>query len=384
MRASGTFLPRLEALEGRWTPATFNWFGFGSTIQIVQTQGAVGALTITDNVSSLTFFDSGDGSSATVNLAGFNDLTVTLLGTDALPVTYDLTGFRPGNLTLNVNNALPRTLVFDGGPIAGNLSMTAGSGGLTVVETISIVVGGNFFFNGGVGPDTLAFNGTGGTTVGGNLFLSRANVLSTAPGDVIGGSLIFNDFGGGHPDIVHLASTVVGGDINYFGGNRGDFVALAGTSPVVGRNVSVNFSNQLPGDSSALIQVAGPGFSSVIGGVVNVQGGNLGTEAVVLSGVVGGSISINLAGGTNTVIANGLLAGSSFVYFGGFGVDTIVYAPIPGSVRASFVASLGAGNDVVLFLGGVSNPAFASVDFGAGFDAVGGLLNFPFSFRNLP
>lgn len=383
MRALPQSCLRLESLESRYTPAVFNWLGFGSTMQITQTQGAIGVLGIVDNVSSITVFDYGDNSTATIASVGFNDLRISLLGTDSALVVYELNAPRPGGLTLEVGNALPRTLEFVGGfPIGGSMSVTAGSGGLLLYESAPLILGGNLTFNGGVGFDVLALNNVGGTVVGGTMFLTKANIVHTTTGDVIGGTLSFNDVGGGFNNQVQLDNTVIGGDINYFGGNRGDIVALGGVAPVVGRNVTVNFASQLPTDTSILSQAAG--LASIIGGSVNVQGGNLGTEIVVLSGVVGGSITINLNSGPNTVLANGFYAGTSFYFLGGVNVDTVIFAPLAGSLRTRFFASLGASNDVLLFLGGATNPSFASVDFGAGFDGLGGPINFPFSFLNLP
>jgi hypothetical protein len=376
----------LEKLEDRTTPVTFNFIGAGGTLTLNQVSAAIADLSITDDAATgaITVDDTGDQAPPlTLNTAGFSNLTVNLLTTDTVPLTYSIISPRGGNVALNINNAAPRGLtIVGGGSIGGNLTVTGGNGGLSVNEVgAPLIVGGNATFNGGLSVDALNL-GVPGTLIGGNFNLSKFNVVLTSAGDVVGGTLSFNDFGEFNTNALVLMDSVVGLDLNYFGGARGDTVVLGGTSTVVGRNVSVNFSTQLPTDSSALVQ---PSPSSVIGGNVNVMGGNLGMQAVVLSGVVGGSISINLGNAAvNTVVVNGLLGGSSFVYIGGVGTDTVVFSPVTGSNRVSFTALLGAGNDVVVFGNPFANPSFAFIDFGAGNDAFIGVINFRFNFLNLP
>lgn len=384
MRTSAKRL-RIENLEDRVTPVVFNWFGFGNTLILTQTQTSVGALNITDDgAGTITVDDVGDPPPLTVTTSGFNNLIINLLGTDTAAVTYDLTGPRSGNVTINVNNGAFRTLNIDGDVIAGNLTVTGGNGGLFVSEINNpIEVGGNVTFNGGNSADTLLLP-VAGTTVGGHLFLNKFNTVISSADDVVGGNLLFNDFGEGTPNFLSLNDTTVGLDLHYVGGNRSDTIVLSGAT-IIGRNVIVNLGTQIPAllDSSSVVDSA----TSLIGGNVVVSGGNLGAETVILSGTVAGNVTLNLggaSGSTNTAILVGTFAGSSFNYFGGVNVDTVVYSPLLGSARARFTAVLGAGNDSVLFGNPATNPASAFIDFGAGADSVLGLINFPFTFLNLP
>jgi hypothetical protein len=376
--------PSVERLEDRWVPASFTWIGSGSTLTLIQTSAAVGALTITDNVSSVTTFDAGDGTTATVSLIGFNNLTVNLLSTDTTPLEYDLTATRTGNLTLNVSNSLARTLTFNpgGNTIGGNLSITGGNGALTVNETSSVNVGGSATLNGGLALDV--FNPAANiVTIGGNLTFNKFNIVALAGGSVVGGSLFFNDGGEFTANTLTLSSATVGSNLSYTGGSSTDFVAL-NTASVVGGNLSVNFGTQTSGTSSLGINGA-----SQVSGSVAVIGGNLGTQSVTLAttATVNGSASFNMGSATNTIRWTGIFTGSTFYYLGGAGVDTITYTPAAGSANARFTANLGASNDSVTFgsgAGAATNPSFAYIDFGAGFDSVSGTINFPFIFLNLP
>jgi hypothetical protein len=371
-------------LEDRWVPASFTWIGSGSTLTLTQTSSAVGQLTITDNVSSVTVLDSGDGSTATVNLVGFNNLTVNLISSDTTLVEYDLTATRTGNVTLNISNVSARTLTFNpgGNTIGGNLTITGGNGGLTVNETSAVTVAGNATLNGGLALDT--FNPAGSTvTVGGNLNLNKFNIVALDSGSVVGGTLNFNDSGEFTANTLTLTDTTVGSNLLYLGGSNTDFIALNGAS-VVGGNMNVNFGTQTSGTSSL-----GINGTSQVAGSVTVTGGNLGTQSITLgtTATVNGSAAFNLGNATNTVRWTGVFTGATFYYTGGASVDTITYTPAAGSANARFTASLGASNDSVTFgsgAGAATNPSFAYVDFGSGLDSVLGTINFPFIFLNLP
>jgi hypothetical protein len=384
MRLNKWKRPSVERLEDRWVPASFTWIGSGSTLILTQTSSAIGQLTITDNVSSVTVLDSGDGSTATVNLVGFNNLTVNLISSDTTLVEYDLTATRTGNVTLNISNASARTLTFNpgGNTIGGNLTITGGNGGLTVNETSAVTVAGNATLNGGLALDT--FNPAGSTvTVGGNLNLNKFNIVALASGSVVGGTLNFNDSGEFTANTLTLTDTTVGSSLLYTGGSNTDFIALNGAS-VVGGNMNVNFGTQTSGTSSLGINGA-----SQVAGSVTVTGGNLGTQSITLgtTATVNGSAAFNLGNATNTVRWTGIFTGATFYYTGGASVDTITYTPAAGSANARFTASLGASNDSVTFGSGAAaatNPSFAYIDFGAGLDSVLGTINFPFIFLNLP
>jgi hypothetical protein len=384
MRLNRSNRPSLEVLEDRWVPASFTWIGSGSTLTLTQTSAAIGALTITDNVSSVTVSDAGDGSTATVSLVGFSNLTVNLLSTDRTALTYNLGAARSGNVTLNIANASARGLTFNpgGNTIGGNLTITGGNGNLLVTETSALLLGGNATLNGGLSLDV--FNAIGTTvTIGGNFTLNKVNVVALGSGSVIGGSLLFNDSGEFTPNTLTLTGTTIGSNLSYTGGSSTDIIVLNMAS-VVGGNLSVNFGTQTSGSSEL-----GINGTSQVAGSVAVIGGNLGTQSVTLAttATVNGSASFNMGSATNTIRWTGIFTGSTFYYTGGASVDTIVYTPAAGSANARFTANLGASNDSVTFgsgAGAATNPSFAYIDFGAGLDSVLGTINFPFVFLNLP
>jgi hypothetical protein len=387
-------LLRLEALETRVNPvAAFTWSAAGSTLTLTQVAGAVGALTITDDgVGTVSIDDASTMASpdTTLSTTGFANLTVTLLGTDTTAVTYNLTGARTGNVALNVANTGTRTLNLNAtgaASIGGNLSLTGGNGALTVARNATaLTIAGNATFNGGNASDTLTLGTT--TTIGGNLTLNKINQLPAPPATVIvGGSFFFNSFGDNNANNLQLINLIVGGNLNYTGGNSTDVLNLQGTS-TIGGNLVFNFGSQGAAASSNLVMQD----ATTIGGSLVVIGGNLGSEVVFfgLGASLAGNALLNMGGSTGApghdIDFLGTFGGSSFNYIGGAGVDNILYTPAAGSNRARFTAQLGAGDDVVAFAAapGLSNPSFAFIDFGAGADSVTGLINFPFTFLNLP
>ena len=334
MRRSNRKQLFVESLNERITPATFATSVIGGTLVVNQVDAAIGAIVITDNAAagSVTVDDLADVHAPLVIATGAtSNLIVNLKAADATPVLYDITSARAGNTTLNLKNAVPRALILDGGfTIGGNFTVVGGNGGLMVIESgMPLLVGGNATFKGGSGLDLLNLSIVGGTSIGGNLALSKFNSVGTNAGDSIGGWLGFNAAGEANPNFLLLTDTEIGGNLNYVGGTQADMIFLGGTVTEVNGNVNVKFGGQLPADASIFAQAPGP--TSIIGGNVKVVGGNIGTETVMLSGVVGGNVRFNLGSGSNNAAVNGTFLGSKFNYTGGAGVDNVMYSPLIGS-----------------------------------------------------
>lgn len=377
----------LRPLDDRVTPATFAATTVGGTLTVTQTAAGVGAINIIDNpaAGTVTVDDDADANPAQVfNTTGRPGLAVRLTPTDTTVVTYTISSPRAGGVGIRLNNTSLRTLNLAGGAqIGGSLIVTGGNGGLSIEETggAALHVTGNATFTGGSAPDILNL-GLAGTSVGGNLTLTRFNTVSTSTGDTVGGNLVFNSAGEATANVLSLIDTEVVGSLTYTGGPRADSVLLNGTAARVDRNVTVALGAQLGAEFSQVLEESGAG--NIIGGAVRVTGGLLGTDGVTLNGTVNGAVSINLGGGTNAVFVTGLFNGPSFDYTGGAGVDTINYSPLDGSAHARYSARLGAGNDVAFFGSPTANPSFAFIDFGAGADTFNGTLNFSGTFLNLP
>jgi hypothetical protein len=377
----------LEAFDDRIVPATFSASHSGSTLVITQTSPAVGAIFIVDNpaAGTVTVDDILDANPPMViSTAGFANLKVNLTSTDVTPVVYDPLSARGGNLTLNVKNTGARVLDMMGGfTIGGNLMVVGGNGGLTVNEVASpLKVAGNATFIGGFGMDVLNLTGAAGTAIGGSLTTTKFNTVTTGPGDAIGGSFNFNDAGEMNANHVMLNNTAIGGNLNYVGGSRSDVILMIGAVTKVDGNVSVNFGSQLPADVSGILQLPSP--TNIIAGNVKVTAGSLGTDEVLLHGVVGGNITLNLGGTLNIATVDGLFEGASMSYTGSAGVDNLTYAPMAGSNHAKLKAIMGAGNDVITFGPGSVTPSSAYLDFGAGTDKLFGSVLFPATILNLP
>jgi hypothetical protein len=375
----------LETLESRVNPAAFNFFGVGDTLIITQVGGSTGtSLDISDDPATNTI-TLNDVTVSTISLStsGFNNLRLNLLSGDSTIINYTQVSNRTGNLDLSVANTLPRTLNLSAvGAIGGNLTVNASTAPLTINEVGGpLVIGGNATFNGGSnGNDVLNLSGVGGTTIGGNLTINRFNNVDLNT-DSIGGNFLYNAFGEGTNNTVDLVGTTVGGFFNYVGGNGTDGIVL-GAATTVGGSATINFGNSVGGISSFDLLATG-----VIGGSLSVIGSNLGTDDIDLEGFVGGNVLLNLGGGANdvdTVAATTVFGGQSFNYIGGAGVDDVTYAVSAASNRLRVTAQLGAGADFFRFLGNLQAPSFAFIDFGAGVDTVTGVINFPFTFLNLP
>jgi hypothetical protein len=377
----------LESCDDRVVPATFTTSHVGGTLIINQTSPAVGAIVIFDNPGAGTVIidDVGDVNPATVvPTAAYPSLKVNFWSADSTLIMYDIVSARTGNVTLNVKNAVPRGLLFDGGfAVGGNLTVVGGNGGLMVLESVNpMIVSGNATFQGGSGMDMLNLATVSGSTIGGNLTLSKFNVFATNVGDGIAGNLNYNDAGESNTGLMILTDTHVAGNLSYIGGTKADVIVLGGTTTHVDGNVTVNFGSQGAADFSVFSQL--PSLTNVIAGNVKISGGALGVENVVLSGEVDGNVVFNLGGGTNGAVINGNFMGSSLRYNGGAGADILNYSPLIGSASAKLKAIMGAGADVILFGPGSVPPSSAYLNFGAGADLLIGAIVFPCTILNLP
>ena len=361
---------------------------------MTQTSAADGGIQIVDDpvAGTVTADDFGDANPASVfQTAGRPSLSVRLQETPApAPAEYRIDSARVGSVSLSLRNTrqLQPLLLSGAAPIGGNLTVTAGDGGLQVIETGRLQVTKNATFRGGNGPDILHLNVVGGTSIGGTLTALKFNEVLTNPGDTFG-RVSFNAAGDATPNSVILEGTNVLGSLSYVGGTRSDVLQLGGFGlssqlcTQVGGSVQVNFGNQLGSDSSTFDLEGQP--ENVIGGRISVTGSASGSERVSLGGTVDGAVSINLFGGNNTAELFGVFTGPTFGYGGGSGADLIVYSPsFAGSVHARFSARLGDGADTVNFGTPTANPSFAFIDFGAGTDTFNGTVNFSCQFLNLP
>jgi hypothetical protein len=376
----------LEALNDRINPSSFHAVHAGSNLVITQDSAASGEIVILDDPQSgsVDVVDLGAGGGTLLaNTGGTTNLIVNLKSADTTEVLYTVESARFGSVTLNVKNSAARVLEISGaGSIGHNFTVVGGNGGLNVEDLVNpLQIGGNATFKGGKGADSLDLTSQT-ASIGGNLTLMGFNDLFLK-GDSIGGGVTLRDPGELRDDFLSLEDTSVGGNLTYVGGAGADDVDFQGTTPSVHGNVTVNFGNQLAGDTSFFVQPAG--LTSVIGGNLRVIGSNLGANDVIVQGVVTGNIALNLRNGTNTTVIDGTFLGKTVTYSGGSGVDDVAYEVLAGSSAARFTAHLGANNDSMTF-GDITNvnPAFALVDFGAGADTVAGTIDFANKFLHLP
>jgi hypothetical protein len=367
----------VSPLDDRLTPATFAAVRVRDTLVLSQIHPAAGAIRIYDDpaVGVVSLLDEDNHLVLDQFEIASQNLVVRLAPTAATQVTYDLHSPRAGNVSLGVRNAVARTLVLDGGAqIGGNLTVTAGKGGLTVREEVGLHVTGQSTFRGGAGYDILNLGGAG-TTLG-SLTTLGFNSVGTSPGDAIG-PVVFRDPGGKFGDVLYLSDTTVTGGLTYVGGTRSDSVYFDGLGMQLNGDVSISFGPQIAGDFSEVLQQGGS-----IDGRVRVTGSRAGEDRVTLWWTVTGDVVVNLGGGTNTLNAFGDFHGAALQYTGGSGVDTIVYDLI--GAAGPLTARLGGGADTVRFDTLTFFPSSAFIDFGAGTDTYDG-PRFPvYQFLHLP
>ncbi|MGF1577908.1 MAG: hypothetical protein ACFCD0_00940 [Gemmataceae bacterium] len=373
---------RVERLETRWVPASWNWTIASGSLTVTQATPAIGnEIQIDDAGNTFTLIDDTGAASTTtttvINTTGISNVTLNLLGSDTVPVDYDLSGTRPGNLTINLNNGLPRAFDLNddvSGTVGGNLRITDGLGSTSVAiggGGTFVQVGGNLSVDLGLGADSLTIQNAQ-TFAGGNLDARGAESI-TITSSFIGGSTNINNFGEINPGAASFSATTFGGGFTYLGGNGADDVTFtAGTA--VGGFTYLNLMNQIGADSTSVVSVD---TGSSLNGGLFLSGGNLGAETLTLdstSFINGSSVNVNLMGGDNVVNIEGALGGGftgpSFSYNGGAGADSINFNPAIGSGRPRIFVNTGAGNDIFRLNTTNAFPTFVYANMGAGADTV--------------
>ncbi|MGF1583441.1 MAG: hypothetical protein ACFCD0_29325 [Gemmataceae bacterium] len=377
------FKPELLRLESRSVPAVFNFLYSGTSLIVDQIGPADGTIDFVDDGTTLTIDDS--STVVSVNVAGIQNITYNLFPADTDSIDYEQIGFRPGNVTWNVNNFAFRDFDFDDGTggIGGDFRITTGNGGLDleVADEQPVTIGGNFFAQFGSVDERIEFGDEADlVTIGGNITLINVNDIELETTN-IGGSVFASFQGDSSPtDIDTDSDSFIGGNFTYFGVSGSDELDFDG---FIGGNLLVNFQTQAPTGTDDLNITS----TSTVAGNLTVMGGNLGTDIVTVAAgaTINGNITLMMGGGTNDVDLLGLLTGGSITYLGGSGADSLTLTPTSGSSSPRIFALMAAGDDVVEIDSTMATPSFLFIDFGAGsdtFTSMGGAI-FPSIIRNL-
>ncbi len=374
----------LEFLESRTCPAPLNFFFDGAgNLRVTGTPDILG-LTFTAVADNTFDIDDGFTSVFTaVEIPG--NISVNLNPVPGFfpgdSVTFDL-GANSMNGGISVSTGSGDdivTITSTGGFIGGNVTTTA----VDFVGATLVNIGGNVLINNqnSSGATFVTFDGG---SVGGNFTAlgrsggSALDLNSVALGGFFGGTPVggnvFVNFNNVGTNRFNLDPTsAIGGNLTYLGGNGNDSITLEGA---IGNSVSLN----LGGGTNDLLASAG----SLIGGNLAMVSG-LGTDSVSFGGTIGRNLYFNLGGGANTLDFTGVSGGSAFTYIGGFGVDSVTFGFGANAQRARLFLNLSLGDDFFELGTGAITSLFA--DFGFGSDTFMnsvGLFTFPATLRNLP
>jgi len=361
MRTKHAFRPNVEALEGRWVPATIRLV---SGTLLVSNPNGTGTLSVTIPAPGQATIK--DGTSSAVTVSGVGSL-ISITGSDAantIEFKADAAAFG-GNVLINGQNGndtinIEATAV---GGIGGDLQVSGGLGNDTVAFTAATRVGGNVNLTDTAGANTLTQ--TGALTVGKDLSVNGAGTVTQGAALTVGGSATFNatQTVANVLNVTLSQATTIGKSLSVLGGVLNDTFATT-NSLTVGGSTTLNLGggnntftltptagsfngpltatggagNDTVTTSATLITQGnatfnlGDGtnsFTDAVGaqyfGDLNITGG-AGNDTVTVNGAVSGNLALSYGNGTNTVTLNGSVGGT-FRYRGGNGTNTVILTP---------------------------------------------------------
>ena len=162
-------------------------------------------------------------------------------------------------------------------------------------------------------------------------------------------------------------SFFVGGTFSYAGGDGSDDLIVNGAGGVLFNGTASIDLGGSTGGQPQTIQIDGP--STTFNSSLTISSTSVAGADFLITGpgtTFNGSLSVDLGGGANTSLFDGVLNSSSFSYAGGSGVDTVVYG-LTGT-PANLNVSLGAGDDIFTLQAVSSIASPLSIDFGPGND----------------
>jgi hypothetical protein len=328
----------LEALEGRWVPATVRFVD--GALLISQPSIVNGASNITVTQTAADKFHVVDNGNSNGTFSGVSRISITG-GNAAETDTVDLGGFTyDGSLAIQTGNGTDTVNVgVGGGQISGNLKIEAGRGNDTIsINSINaagaLTLGGRTTITAGNGANLLTVgNATAPTTFHDDLSVKGVSsvILGTGAADVFLGDIKVNL--GSNPNPLNLqlatpsnqtAATTVGGDVRVTGGPGDDLVQLGFVT--IGGDLVTDLGG---GDSTIgndLSVTAGNGANT---GPTTVKGNLLynstaGLDIVDLAaGVFDGNVTVHMGKGvTNPALAGGVALDTTATFIGGNLLET--------------------------------------------------------------
>lgn len=319
------FLPALETLESRWTPATASYNAVTQQLSIVADSDDT--ITISQATNRPTgFLQVSDGSGTIFSGSKF-----------VRHIRADLRNDQFSNLTIS-----------DQTKIAGNVTVIGGSlVSSTTIGTLSgngVWIGGSFTFVGtGIANDSVTINQLSIVAGGVNIYGGEGQNYSSLKGyhygslfvsggswsdDVsisglsVGGNATFS-LGAGSNSFGNASLFHVGGTLSYTGGNGYDSFNLPTSGDLdIGGNLLVTLGPAVGTDSSNSVNLR----NLTVGGSVAVTGGNGGESVWIEDDVfIGKNLSLALRHGDNDATvdfdAEAIYIKGSVFYTGGNGRD---------------------------------------------------------------
>lgn len=413
------FVPVLEALEGRWTPATASYNAVTQQLTIIadtndtitvsqRPDKPIGFLRVNDGASNV--FD-GLRFVRHLSIDLRNDLTSVFTiaaGTNIAGNVRVFGGATSGNATLDTNvkiggsfsyfdsaSSADTVTINQGCVVAGAVNLFAGDG----TNNISLkgVHYGSLNVNGGDGTDTVTVFSlivAGNTTF---VLGNGANTLSVSAGSSfhVGGTLTYTGGGGtdtvddtaavqlnvGGPVVLTLGSATGGDNINtlkldhlrttssvtLFGGTNNDSVTIA-DDVFIGGDL---FLSLRAGDNNATIGSGSPG--PVVGRSFTYLGGTgedlVTLKALQVAGNLGASLGNDLSGTGQKLVIDGASIHGAVSLYGGRHDDDIQILNNSLIVTSLRIVTGDAGTDKVLLENSLVSGAVTIIT-GAGADTV--------------
>jgi hypothetical protein len=360
LKKATTWVPRLESLEDRLTPALSYVLGGGSLFVLGSTANAT--VTVTSNAGGVTV---ADGASTSPTFAVTGSLNVFIQMSAANPVfNYDPGVAATGTVNLNVNSPSNVKLNVAGTSnvnINGTLFITTGAGDDSV--NIDNVNPAGLVLNTGAGYDTVLVGYNAPVTVRGGITATNVNLFGLGNNNMAGPPVVVQGF-------VHV-STDIGSLINDVDIEPGVTIAGSLITHVNGVDATFAMAGAVGGDAITTLG-AGPNRLAFIaqngsvGGNVVFTAAKSSSSNVGVDGFVGGNVTVALGDGTNTFSFSAQMLGTSVTYIGGAGNDTVL-VPFSGTnaPNTRLFALLGGGNNVFAIDGNGIASAFVLGSLGS-------------------
>jgi hypothetical protein len=377
MKPKKRTLPSLELLEGRWLPANVT---FVSGYLFIGPSSGETAMKLTAKQSSANHFTVTDGASTLGTFGPVGNLLISgSNGSDS--ITVNLNGLTyTGNIPfINSGNGNDTVSIINGKD-NGNVLVLLGVGNDSVSLAANVGGSAQVISQSGVGSASVTVTST---SIGGDLSLTRARLVTLSAATAFGGNVTVQDGSIGSSSVSITGAATVTKNLTIQGGTGSDSVAISGALTVNGgTQITLGNGNDTFNLTGAATFGGNFSFSSGAGNdSVNVTAGTFGSNASFNAGdgndsvtlaaasTVSGTLSVTEGSGNDSVTVDSTVFGDERWNLGN-GNDTVTIGNAPGG---QLRWTSGNGNDSVTF-GDATNSAGetwnVSMRFGTGNDTL--------------